>query len=54
MGERCCAGGFPKTPLAQRYAERARGADWEVLSSEFRVSGFELCALNSQLTTLNS
>ncbi|MBR3820977.1 MAG: hypothetical protein IKJ37_05075 [Kiritimatiellae bacterium] len=21
-------GGFPKTPLAQRYAERARGADW--------------------------
>ncbi len=30
--------GFPKTPLAQRYAERARGADWEVSSFWFRVS----------------
>ena len=23
-------GGIPKTPLAQRYAERARGADWRL------------------------
>jgi len=26
-------GGFPKTPLAQRYAERARGADWRFRSN---------------------
>ena len=28
-----CREGFPKTPLAQRYAERARGADWRYRSN---------------------
>ena len=43
-----------RSSVAVPLEARRLGADWLVPSFGFRGSGFGLCALNSQLSTLNS